>query len=70
MGTIVHIVTNDNDNVTHVIVEFDNSNVGLQCIQSSPFKSPFPHAVPIVKHEVQFPAKGEKALKYQGYSFP
>ena len=70
IGTIVHIVTNDNDNVTHVIVEFDNSNVGLQCIQSSPFNSSFPCVVPVVKHEVQFPAKGRKGSEISRVQFP
>ena len=60
MGTIENIVTNDSNSVTKVTVEFDNTNVGLKCLQTSPFRSTFPRGVPISKYEVQFPAKGKR----------
>ena len=52
MGTIVKIVTNDSNSVTNdsnsvtkVIVEFDNTNVGLKYLQISPLRSTFPGGV-------------------------
>ena len=67
------IVTNDSDSVTkvQVIVEFDNTNVGLKILQTSPFRSTFPGGVPISKYEVQFPAKGTRgAAEVTRLQFP
>ena len=35
--TTVHIVTNNNNEVTNILVKFDNSRVGLKSIQTSPY---------------------------------
>ena len=35
-GEVVHIVTNNDQTVTSVLVRFDNSQVGLNAIWSSP----------------------------------
>ena len=44
-GEVVHIVTNDTNEVTAVLVKFDNNRVGLKSIQTSTYRSRFPHAV-------------------------
>ena len=65
------IVTNDSNSVTKVIVEFDNTNVGLKILQTSPFRSTFPRGVPISKYEVQFPAKDKRgAAEVTRLQFP
>ena len=51
-----------------MIVEFDNSTVGLKCLQTSP--STFSHGVPISKYEVQFPAKGKRGAEVTRLQFP
>ena len=59
-GEVVHIVTNDTNNVTAVLVKFDNNKVGLKSIQTNTYMSRFPHAVPLKKYEVVFFAKGKR----------
>ena len=54
------IITNAENNVTKVLVKFDNDQVGLKTIQSSPHRTTFPNAVPIGKHEVMFFAKQKR----------
>ena len=59
-GDVVHVVTNSDDEVTYVLVKFDNSTVGCKSIQTSPYRSTHPHAVPLAKYEVEFFAKGKR----------
>ena len=56
-GEIVHVVTNSSSEVTSVLVRFDNNRVGVKAIQTSQYRSRFPHAVPLSKYEVVFFAK-------------
>ena len=51
-GEIVHIVTNNSNDVTHVLVKFDNEQVGMQARQSSQYRSRYPSAFPLSKVEV------------------
>ena len=59
-GEVVHIVTNNDQTVDSVLVELDNSQVGLKAIQSNPHRTRFNDAVPIGKLEVVFLAKGKR----------
>jgi len=43
---VLHIVTNTQHAVTAVLIKFDNPEVGLKAIQSSPYHATFTHAVP------------------------
>lgn len=69
-GVVVDIVCNANDKVTNILVVFDNSNVGVDAIHSSPFRSSFPRAVPLNKCEVQFPAMGKRGAEVTRLQFP
>ena len=69
-GEVVHVVTNNNSEVTNVLVKFDNSRVGLKSIQTSPHRSRFPHAVPLNKYEVVFFAKGKRGSESKRLQFP
>ena len=62
-GEVVHIVANDNSMVTNVLVKFDNQQVGIKAIQTSPYRASFPNAVPLGKHEVVFRAKCKHGSK-------
>ena len=53
----VHVVTNNNNEVTSVLVKFDNSRVG---VKTSQHRARFPHAVPFTKYEVVVFAKGKQ----------
>ena len=70
-GEVVHIVTNDNSMVANVLPKFDNQQVGIKAIQTSPYRVRFPDAVPLGKHEVVFRAKRKRgsemaeALKFK-----
>lgn len=66
----MHIDTNPAKEVTRVLVKFDNDRVGLKAIQSSPYPSAFPHAVPLNKHEVVFQAKGKRGSEITRLQFP
>ena len=63
-GEVVHIVTNNDNKVTTLLVKFDNSRVGLKSIQSSPY------TVPLAKYEVVFPVKGRKGSEITRLQFP
>ena len=67
---VVHVVTNDDNKVTTVLVEFDNDHVGLKAMQNSPYRATYTHAVPIAKYEVVFPAKGKKGSEITRFQFP
>ena len=69
-GEVVHVVTNSNDEVTCVLVKFDNSTVGCKSIQTSPYRSGYPHAVPLAKYEVVFFAKGKRGSEITRLQFP
>ena len=69
-GEVVHVVTNNNNEVTVVLVKFDNNRVGLKSIQSSPHRFAFPHAVPLTKYEVVFFARGKRGSEIKRLQFP
>ena len=69
-GEVVHIVTNNSNEVSSVLVKFDNKRVGLESIQTSPHRSRFPHAVPLNKYEVVFFAKGKRGSEIKRLQFP
>ena len=69
-GEVVHIITNSQHAVTRVLVKFENSQVGLKAIQSSPFRTQFPNAVPLSKYEVMFYVKGRRGSEVTRSQFP
>ena len=69
-GEVVHVVTNNDNKVTTVLVKFDNSRVGLKAIQSSQYRATYADAVPLAKYEVVFPAKGRKGSEITRLQFP
>ena len=70
IGTIKQMITNDKNKVVTILVHFDNENVGIKCIQTSPHKQTYPNAVLICKHEVQFLARGKKGAEITRIQFP
>ena len=66
---VVHVVSHDGK-VVKILVKFDHPDVGLKAVQSSPYHSTFPHAVPIGKHEVKFPAQGRRGAEVTRLQFP
>ena len=69
-GEVVHVVTNNNSEVTNVLVKFDNNRVGIKSIQTSPYRSKCSHAVPLTKYEVMFFAKGKRGSEIKRLQFP
>ena len=69
-GEVVHVVTNNNSEVTSLLVRFDNNRVGLKAIQTSQYRSRFPHAVPLSKYEVVFFVKGKRGSEIKRLQFP
>ena len=69
-GEVVHIVSNTNHTVTSVLVKFDNQQVGIKAIQTSPYQASYPNAVPIGKHEVVFRAKHKRGSEITRLQFP
>ena len=56
-GIIRSIITNDQQSVTAILVQFDDKNVGEKAKASSQFKAQHPDAVPIYRHGVPFQHK-------------
>jgi len=69
-GEVVHVVTNNSSQVTSLLVRFDNNRVGYKAIQTSQYRSRFPHAVPLSKYEVVFFAKGKRGSEIKRLQFP
>ena len=69
-GEVVHVVINNNNDPTSVLVKFDNNRVDLKSIQTSPYRSRFASAVPLNKYEVVFFAKGKKGSEIKRLQFP
>lgn len=71
-GEIAHIVTNNNNDVTTVLVKFDNEQVGTKACQSSQYCATcmYPGAVPIKKVEVVFLARGKHGAEITRLQFP
>ena len=61
-GAVVYVVTNSDGEVTHVLVKFYNSTVGHKSIQTSQYRSTYPHAVPLAKYDF-FLSKESEAQK-------
>ena len=69
-GEVVNIVTNTNHTVTSVLVNFDNQQVGIKAIQTSPYQAGHPNAVPIGKHGTVFHAKHKRGSEITRLQFP
>ena len=65
-GIIKSIVTNDEQSVTAILVQFDDKNVGEKAKSSSQYKSQHPDAVPIYRHGVPFQ---HKIIQYSAANF-
>ena len=59
-GEVVHVVISNERNVVKILVKFDNQTVGLKAIQSSPFRTAYTNAVPLIKHEATFLLRGRR----------
>ena len=69
-GEVVHVITNNSNDITSVLVKFDNNQVGLKSIQTSPHRARFPNTIPLNKHEVVFFAKGKRGSEIKRLQFP
>ena len=69
-GEVVHIVTNDNNDVTTVLVKFDCVKVGQTAHQASRFRAMYPNAVPVSRVEVSFLARGKRGAEITRLQFP
>ena len=65
---MVHVATNNSNEVTSVLVKFDNNRFGLKSIQTSPHCARFAHAVPLTKYEVFF-ARGKQGSEIKRLQF-
>ena len=54
---VVHVVTDNNEQVSLVVVKFDSIQVGQQAIKSNTYRNIYRNAVPIQRQEVVFFAK-------------
>ena len=69
-GEVVHIVTNDSNDVTTVLVRFDSQQVGVKSSQASQYRVMYPNAVPVSKVEVVFLAGGKRGAEITRLQFP
>ena len=69
-GEVVHVVISNEHNVVKILVKFDNQTVGLKAIQSSPFRTAYPNAVPLIKHEATFLLRGRRGNDIKRLQFP
>jgi len=66
-GEVVHVVTSNDDKITHILVKFDNQDVGAKAKQSSQYRHQYTDAVPLIKHEAVFQAKGRRLPVYNSH---
>ena len=69
-GEVVHVATNSECKLTHVLVKFDHPDVGAKAKQSSQFRQTFPNSVPVTKHEAVFRANGKRGSEITRLQFP
>ena len=58
------------EKVSKVLVHFDDPNIGRKALQTSPYRSSYPLAVPISKCEVKFTIKRLKGAEVTRLQFP
>ena len=68
-GEVAHVVSLG-EKVSKVLVHFDDPNIGRKTLQTSPYCSLYPLAVPISKREVKFTIKRLKGAKVSRLQFP
>ena len=68
-GEMVCIASSSDDKVTHVVVKFDNAAVGAKARHASNFLS-YSDAVPIIRHETIFLARGKRDSVITCLQFP
>ena len=66
-GEIVHIATNIDNRENHILIKFDNPEVGAKAKHASYFRN-FPDIVPLTKHEVVFLVRGQRCSEITRYS--
>ena len=69
-GEVVHVVTSNDNKVTHILVKSDNPDVGAKAKQSSQYCHQYSDAIPLIKHEVVFLAKGRRGSEVTRLQFP
>ena len=69
-GTVVHVACDSDGKTTHILVNFDNTMIGLRTQQSSRFHDIYPDAVPLKKHEAVFFARGKRGSEVTRVQFP
>lgn len=68
-GEVVHIASNSENKVTHILVVFDHPKVGTKAKHTSSFHT-YPQAVPLSRHETIFLARGKRGSEITLVQFP
>ena len=53
-GEVVHVVTSNDHKVTHILVKFDNPDVGAKAKQSSQYRHQYSDTVPLINTKLCF----------------
>ena len=75
-GEVVHVVTSNDHKVTHILVTFDNPDVGAKAKQSSQYRHQYSDTVPLINTKLCFQPKGGGYLftiptdPCMGYNYP
>ena len=69
-GEVVHVVSDNDNALTHILVKFDHPNVGIQAKLRSQFGQQYPMAVPLKRHEAIFLARGKHGSEISRLQFP
>lgn len=68
-GLVKQSIVTSNNIVMKVHVKFDNQQVGLKAVQTSPYRANFPRAIPLGKHmKLYFMHKTNVNLKLLTFS--
>ena len=68
-GEVIHIATNSDNKATHILVKFDNSDVGVRAKNTNHFRT-YPDTVPLSRHETVFLARGKRGSEITRVQFP
>ena len=69
-GEVIAIKRNDADKVAVILVKFDNVKVGQRAIESSQWKTQYPDAVPVVRHQSRYDKANRKGATTTIVQFP
>lgn len=67
---VIASVVRSNQRVVTVLVQFENTSIGIAALRRSQYQRLYPNAIPIARHTVKFTVKGIRGAEVTRNQFP